>query len=137
MRQTRIHVWPPKPREISSSLLDAHSTFRQAKSDISGAKSDFSDSEDGESARGSIAAQAAMSSAARPRNHAVPILTSIFVRIYSRGLRKPTHTFGLREPAWCSVVSDSGKLATRTSYLDFAEGAVIELAGQFARVSDD
>ncbi len=34
-------------------------------------------------------------------------------------------------------LNDSGKLATRTSYLDFAEGAVIQLAGQFARVSDD
>jgi hypothetical protein len=78
-----------------------------------------------------------MSSAARPRNHAVPILTSIFVRIYSSRLRRSTHTFGLREPAWCSVVNTSGKLAPRTGYLDFAEGTVIQLAGQFARVSDD
>ena len=39
--------------------------------------------------------------------------------------------------AWCSAVNNSGKLAPRTSYLDFTEGAVIQLAGQFARVSDD
>ena len=66
----------------------------------------------------------------------------IFKMTHHRGNLKPTvkadaRAFGLRELAQCNLVNDSGKLAPRTSYLDFTEGAVIQLAGQFARVSDD
>ena len=65
-----------------------------------------------------------------PRHHPLPGNLKQTVKADARA-------FGLRELAQCNLVNDSRKLAPRTSYLDFAEGAAIQLAGQFARVSDD